>query len=152
MFQGDRMNKEHWGKGMHDIAYNYSNQKFGGFDEKLKVELGGYNYDEQSAVFIFKTQDWQTNERGVIHGGIIAAMLDTGLGTLAWFLTDGKDVVTADLNISYMRPLNLGDTAEVKVYVVKNGRSLIRIRGELFSKDTGKVLASASGTWMPVKE
>jgi uncharacterized protein (TIGR00369 family) len=144
--------KEQWEKGMLSIADSYSNLKYGGFDKELKVELGSYDYDEQSAVFIFKTQDWQINERGFIHGGIIAAMLDTGLGTFAWFLADGKEVVTTDLNISYIRPLSLGDTGEVKVYAVKNGRSLIRIRGELLSNETGKVLASASGAWMPVAD
>ncbi|HKK96184.1 MAG TPA: PaaI family thioesterase [Anaerovoracaceae bacterium] len=146
------MNKEQWAKGMQDILNNYLNQNYVGFDKELKVELDEYNYGEQSAVFIFKTQDWQVNERGFIHGGIIAAMLDTGLGTLAWFLAEGKEVVTTDLNISYIRPLKLGDTGAVKVYVVKNGRSLIRIRGELFSKNTGKALASASGAWMPINE
>lgn len=146
------MDRDQWTKGMKKLANSYLKEKYVGFDRELKVELGAHNYDEQSATFVFKTQDWQINERGFIHGGIIAAMLDTGLGTLAWFLTEGKEVVTTDLNISYIRPLELGDTGEVKVYVIKNGRSLIRIRGDLLSRKTGKILASSSGTWMPVSD
>lgn len=38
----------------------------------------------------------------------------------------------------------------LKVYIVKAGRSLIRQRAELTDAATGKLLATASGSWMPL--
>ena len=36
------------------------------------------------------------------------------------------------------------------VYVVKAGRSLIRLRAELACRETGKLAATGSGSWMPL--
>ena len=38
----------------------------------------------------------------------------------------------------------------LSVYIVKAGRSLIRQRAELTDAATGKLLATASGSWMPL--
>ena len=54
------------------------------------------------------------------------------------------------MTVSFIRGVEFGMRVELKVYIVKAGRSLIRQRGELTDAETGKLLAIASGSWMPL--
>ena len=54
------------------------------------------------------------------------------------------------MTVSFIRGVEYGINVELTVYIVKAGRSLIRQRGELVDADTGKLLAIASGSWMPL--
>ena len=54
------------------------------------------------------------------------------------------------MNISYVRPLDYGQHTTVTVYTVKTGRKIIRLRAEMVCKETGKLVATGVGTWMPL--
>ncbi len=69
----------------------------------------GFNIDvvEDGRVeFSMASQEWMCNPAGVLHGGIVASLIDTVL-TLAVFtkLPAGKTATTVDLNVRYVRPL-----------------------------------------------
>ena len=54
------------------------------------------------------------------------------------------------MTISFLRGVALGMEVDLKVYIVKAGRSLIRQRAELYDAASGKLLATGSGSWMPL--
>ena len=54
------------------------------------------------------------------------------------------------MSVSFLRGVEYGMELYLKVYIVKAGRSLIRQRAELTDAATGKLLATASGSWMPL--
>ena len=144
------MEKQAWLKMVEEKSRHYLNLNDGGFDENMKCRLVACNYEEQTVTYAFETQKWQINEKGGIHGGAIAGMFDTALGVVANFTAGENEATTTDMNIVFLRGVEYGMKLEMKVYIVKAGRSLIRQRAELYDAETGKLLASASGSWMPL--
>ena len=116
----------------------------------MKARLVRCDYEEQSVTYGFETQKWQINEKGGIHGGAILGMFDTAFGVVANFTAGPNEATTTDMTVSFIRGVEFGRRVELKVYIVKAGRSLIRQRGELTDAETGKLLAIASGSWMPL--
>lgn len=142
--------KTEWIKSVENAANHYLNLNDGGFDGNMKASLARSNYEEQSITFAFETQKWQMNERGAIHGGAISGMFDTAFGIVANFIAGKDEATTTDMNICYIRQFELNDIGEIKVITVKAGRKLIRLRAEFISKETNKLIATASGSWMPL--
>lgn len=142
--------KQAWIAMVEERSHHYLNLGDGGFDENMKVRLLECNYEEQSITYGFETQKWQINEKGGIHGGAIAGMFDTAFGVVANFTAGPNEATTTDMNISFLRGVEMGMDVGLKVYIVKAGRSLIRQRAELTDAATGKLLATASGSWMPL--
>lgn len=142
--------KQAWIQMVEEKSRHYLNLGDGGFDERMKARLIDCNYEEQSVTYAFETQTWQINEKGGIHGGAIAGMFDTAFGVVANFTAGENEATTTDMTISFLRGVEFGMTVHMKVYIVKAGRSLIRQRAELTDADTGKLLATGSGSWMPL--
>ena len=116
----------------------------------MQCSLKSCNYEEQSVTYTFPTLKWQINEKGGIHGGAIAGMFDTAFGVVANFTAGENEATTTDMTISFLRGVDYGMELEMTVYIVKAGRSLIRQRAELKDAATGKLLATGSGSWMPL--
>lgn len=90
--------------------------------------------------------EWVVNaERGYVHGGILATLVDL---TADWALVSktGRGVPTVDLRVDYHRPAMGGDlTAKGKV--VKFGGTLSVAEAQILDQD-GKLLASGRGVYM----
>lgn len=142
--------KQAWINLVEEKSHHYLNLGDGGFDEMMQVHLVRCNYEEKSVTYGFKTQKWQINEKGGIHGGAIAGMFDTAFGVVANFTAGENEATTTDMTVSFLRGVEMGMELELTVYIVKAGRSLIRQRAELADAATGKLLATASGSWMPL--
>ena len=144
------MEKQAWMEMARERSEHYLNLGDGGFDEKMKCHFVSCDYEEQSVTYAFTTQTWQINEKGGIHGGAIAGMFDTAFGVVANFTAGENEATTTDMTISFLRGVEYGMEVWMKVYIVKAGRSLIRQRAELTDAATGKLLATGSGSWMPL--
>ena len=142
--------KQAWITLVEEKSHHYLNLNDGGFDEMMHCHLVRCDYEEKSVTYAFPTQKWQINEKGGIHGGAIAGMFDTAFGVVANFTAGENEATTTDMTISFLRGVELGMEVELKVYIVKAGRSLIRQRGELYDAATKKLLATGSGSWMPL--
>ncbi len=144
------MDKQAWVQLVEEKSHHYLHLGDGGFDELMNVELVGCNYEEQSVTYRFPTQKWQVNEKGGIHGGAIAGMFDTAFGVVANFTAGENEATTTDMTVSFIRGVEYGMELELTVFIVKAGRSLIRQRAELRDARTQKLLATGSGSWMPL--
>ena len=138
--------KQAWLQLVREKSQHYLNLHDGGFDERMQAQLESCDYEEQTVTYL----TWQINEKGGIHGGAIAGMFDTALGVVANFTAGENEATTTDMTISFLRGVEYGMRLRMKVYIVKAGRSLIRQRAELTDAATGKLLATASGSWMPL--
>ena len=94
----------------------------------------------------FKTviQDYHINAGGVTHGGFIMSILDSGMGTAAHQVIEGK-AVTISLNTNFIGGSKAGDKIIGFAKIKKKTRSLIFMYGDLKCED--KLLASAEGIW-----
>lgn len=65
--------------------------------------------DDGSITFTFEPQAWMCNPMGLIHGGVLATLLDTALTCCVFTkLPAGKAATTTDLQVRYVRPLYAG--------------------------------------------
>ncbi len=85
---------------------------------------------------------------GVLHGGIISAVLDETIARVA-FLHD-RWVHTARLVVRFVKPAPLGPLLRATGELVRDASLLMEMRGKLVLAETGEVLAEATGTFIPL--
>jgi len=82
------------------------------------------------------------------HGGVIAAFSDAllGVGALAFASKFGNIVSTVEFKVSYFKPVNLNDVITGSALVLKAGKSIIFMEGEI-KNDKRELVAKATGTF-----
>ncbi len=116
----------------------------------LEPKLVDFDQINNTATISFKIKDWEKNQRGECHGGIVATMFDVALGISAKAYSDHPSTATADLSVNYIRPF-LEEEYYFVVEAVNIGKNLIRLRGTAVSPITKKVAATAQATFVRVK-
>ena len=106
--------------------------------------------DSDTIVIEYKTKHWQNNRAGFLHGGIMGAMLDLSMGDLSICYSGALWTPTITLEVKYMRPTKIGDTVLVEAEMVSNGKRINHLRAKATSKDTGKLLGTATGTYFAI--
>lgn len=91
--------------------------------------------------FLIGTEQWMQNAFGSLHGGIIATMLDQGMGMLATCLMHGQGITPSiQLNITYHRPLLPKKEILLKVHVDSVTKTLLHLRAEAMHSDAPEKL------------
>jgi uncharacterized protein (TIGR00369 family) len=86
---------------------------------------------------------------GVLHGGVLATMLDETLSRAAVYA--GKWMMTARLEIRYRRAVPIGQTLRVSAKPVQVRSRLVSARGAVqLASDPTVVFADAEGVFMPI--
>jgi uncharacterized protein (TIGR00369 family) len=94
----------------------------------------------------FEVPDRFQSWAGMAHGGIVALMLDEAVGWAAWHA--GHPGVTGRLQVSYRRPLKLGETVRIVGKVEKIRRTLVYATAVVENRDDGSLVADATATLM----
>ena len=96
-----------------------------------------------------------TQPFGIMHGGVIASLVDTGIAQ-ALLLTDrfqevqqqGGAIVSVDLRIKYFRPVSEG-TLTCESTIVRLGRQVIHAES-VVTNEAGKEVARGDAIYMTV--
>jgi uncharacterized protein (TIGR00369 family) len=92
-----------------------------------------------------------TNARGLIHGGLIAALADTAMGySCAQAMGWASSLVTISLAIDFVGSAEIGQWLSVESEVIRTG-STICFAQSLIKADEA-VIARASGTFRVVRK
>lgn len=84
--------------------------------------------------------------RGIAHGGIIATLMDTAVGLAASTKApEGLDVVTAQINVNFIRPAWSGERLIARAEVRHSGRKTAVATGEIHTEG-GTLVATGSAT------
>jgi uncharacterized protein (TIGR00369 family) len=94
----------------------------------------------------FEVPDRFQSWAGMAHGGIIALMLDEAVGWAAWHA--GHPGVTGRLQVSYRRPLKLGERIRIVGKVERIRRTLVYANAYIDSRTDGGRIADATATLM----
>jgi uncharacterized protein (TIGR00369 family) len=100
------------------------------------------------------TTRWTTEKRfqgyaGVLHGGIISAILDEVMINLPWKLHDAP-VTTAELTVRFRKPAPIGAELRFTAFVTERGRRLWQLRSECRGAD-GTLYAEATAKAMTIQ-
>ena len=87
---------------------------------------------------------------GIVHGGVVATLLDSVMGMSAGRLAPADHyVVTAQLNVHFIRPAREGETLIASSRVRHSGRRTAVAEGEI-KTDSGALVATGSATFVYV--
>jgi acyl-CoA thioesterase len=110
-------------------------------DIKL-VEIG-----ERHAVMEVLVAEKHRNYFGGAHGGLIATLVDTVCFFPRPLLPSGLLVTTSNLNVSYLRPAQLGDRLTARAELVHLGRRTASLTAQV-TDGAGRLIAHGSATLM----
>lgn len=86
---------------------------------------------DPGAGITFTVGDAAVNNGGVLHGGIVTALLDVACYlALLPDLDDEDNAVTHDVTASLMRPVPRGSAVGIRGTVLRRGRSIVFLRAE----------------------
>lgn len=71
------------------------------------------------------------NALGIVHGGMLAAFLDSAMGVSVW-QTLQRRAVTLTLSLDYLGPARIGDWLEAVGEVVGHDEQMAQVRGRLY--------------------
>ncbi len=88
----------------------------------------------------FTVRPEMTNPVGILHGGMIAAIMDDFIGATIFSLGRDGFYTTIDLSVDYFASANEGDVVTAKTRLVKAGQRVIHGECDLFNAE-GRLLA-----------
>lgn len=102
------------------------------------------NFSEGSLELAYTVRAEMANPVGILHGGVIAAIIDDSIG--ATLITYGKLEfhATINLTIDYLGAAKPGDTIIALTKVIKKGKQLTNAICEIWNKDKTRMLAKGS--------
>jgi uncharacterized protein (TIGR00369 family) len=83
------------------------------------------------------------NTLGIVHGGMLAAFLDSAMGT-AVFHTLQRRAVTLTLSLDYLGPGRVGDWLQAEGEVVGHDEHVAQVRGRLYGRRHDVLAATGS--------
>lgn len=85
------------------------------------------------------------NPHGVVHGAVIYALADTGMGAAIYpTLAAGELCATVEIKINYFKPVTSGELVCV-TELVNRGKSIANLDASVYSGET--VVAKANGNY-----
>lgn len=110
--------------------------------------LGGLNLkniNNAEYEFLVEVKEMHLNTGQIAHGGFLATIADSAMGTAAHKVAGDQRCVTINLDIKFITAAKLDEKLKGRVKILKKTKTLIFIICEISNiKD---LVISASGTW-----
>ena len=108
----------------------------GGIELK-KVDANNYSFSST-------IRNIHLNAGKIVHGGYLATIADTGMGTAAHIISD-KKCVTISLEVKFISAGHLDQILNGKIKIQKKTKSLVFITCDIFN--AAGIVVTASGIW-----
>ena len=106
-----------------------------------------FRFEGDEYVTDFKVKPEYQGWAGIVHGGLLATVLDETMARLLW--EKELNAITGRLNVRYHDRLSVGESVTVRARITKRRPPLIETSAEA-SKAGGTVVAEASAMSMQV--
>lgn len=114
-------------------AYMEERLQHNHFINHLAMQLT--HIDTGEATIAITLQSFHEQQNGFLHGGVTASLCDVATGIAAYTVApEGKNVVTADLKISYLNPCT-GPNIKAIGTVVKKGKLMTFCEARVYNYD-----------------
>ncbi len=98
----------------------------------------------EAVVAEFVPREEHVGWEGIVHGGILAAVLDDAMGNV--FYLRGYQALTARMEVRFRRPVRPGDRLRVRAWVDREDGPTITTRAELVRD--GEVVCRGQGVFL----
>lgn len=103
-----------------------------------------FTRDGEAVTAEFVPREEHVGWEGVVHGGILAAVLDDAMGNV--FYLRGYQALTARMEVRFRRPVRPGERLQVRAWVASEDSRTITTRAELLRD--GEVVCSGQGVFL----
>ncbi len=90
----------------------------------------------------FRVEKYMLNPIGIMHGGIMATILDEVMGAASFTLGRPNGFATINMNVDYLNPAKAGETVIGEGTIIRAGKTVLHVKAELYSTEN-KLLAKA---------
>lgn len=126
-------------------AAQYSPSPFGRWlDGKLLMVTEGHSQWE------FAVREEMTNPGKVLHGGVIAAIIDEVMGATVFTLGRPEFHTTINLSIDYLASAKANDVLSVESKVIRKGNTIVNVEATITIE--GRLIAKASSNLMKLQK
>ena len=119
----------------------------GAFNSLISPGFIRCNFEENTMVYRYELEDWMKNPAGFLHGGIIASMLDTTMGSLSYYMTGGKITPTVTMKVDYVAGGLMGLPVYVGCKSTRVTRNMGFITCKAWQANEDKPFATADGVY-----
>ncbi|QHW35060.1 PaaI family thioesterase [Paenibacillus rhizovicinus] len=103
---------------------------------------------EDRAVIALQVRPEHLNLAGIVHGGVLASLLDNAMGLVAILACPGERTVTTGLNVHYLLPSSEG-LLTCEAALIFRSRRTLTLEGRI-ADNKGELLVWGSGTFRRV--
>jgi len=102
-------------------------------------------------ILAFEVRPEHTNSRGLLHGGLIAAMADNAMGLSVgqWLVSQGRpserSAITTSLSVDFIGKAEIGEWLEVDTQFVSAGKR--QAVAQAFVTADGRIIARANASF-----
>jgi acyl-coenzyme A thioesterase PaaI-like protein len=89
----------------------------------------------------FKPDKMHQGWPGLLHGGIVATLLDEVMSNVAY--ATGQTCLTAEMNLRQRKPIDINETLVITAWITRHRSKIIETAGKICLKD-GTVVAESS--------
>lgn len=116
------------------------------------LDISPHEAEPGRVSFLLTPAEFHLNPFGLVHGGVLAALLDTAMGCAVHsLLPAATGYVTAELNVRYLRPASVASgTLTCVGHVLRPGRRSMVVQARIVD-DTGREVAVAGATCMVIE-
>lgn len=94
--------------------------------------------------------DGLTQQHGLIHGGVVASLVDVACGYAALsVMPPGREVLTVEFKVHFLKPAQTDRLIAVG-QVIQSGRTLTVCEGSVFDSTRTSLIARMTATMMAV--
>ncbi len=116
------------------------------FVQYLDMQID-YIADGKTRLMMMVDEEKHVNFYGVAHGGALASLADTAMGSAC--LSVGKKVVTIEMNFNCIKPAPAGERIVAEANILHNGNKTIVAEAEIRGED-GSLIVKARGSFFVI--
>ncbi len=109
------------------------------------LHLSDFRFEAEQYVCHFTPQRHHQGWVGLVHGGIVATLLDEIMTRMLW--EQGINAMTGELNVRYRQPAAIGQSLTVRGWVERKRGKLIATEAQMELAD-GSVVAEAQAKFV----
>jgi acyl-CoA thioesterase len=116
--------------------------------QHLEVELT--EVGDEWAEMCFVVNEKHGNYIGSLHGGAVAAVMDTVAFFPGALIPSGRPLTTEGLEVHYFRPVQMGERVRLRSRILRNGRRVVTVEVKALGEDDRQI-AHGIATLLDVK-
>lgn len=141
--------KDYHEQRLRSAIYRRTHSEPGSVNDRIPPEFVSCSDDGLICTVRYNLKPEQRNPMGWLHGGVMSAMVDMGMGLLCYYHAGFALCPTGSMTVNFLRPGRIGGSLMVQSEIVFQGRKLFHTTARCWMEDAPeKLVATATATYI----